>query len=105
MNVHLSGHHVEVTPTLRDYLSEKLVRVKRHFPQAIDIHATFSVEKGQHKAALRLHSKGHDFQAEDIENDLYTAIDLVADKLDRQVTKFNSKNKEHHSDLKRQDVA
>ena len=54
------------------------------------------------KAALRLHVKGHDFQAEDIENDLYAAIDLVVDKLDKQVLKYKNKNQEHHSDLKRQ---
>ena len=102
MNVQLSGHHVEVTPAIRDYLTEKLSRVRRHFDQVIDIHATFSVERSFQKAALRLHVKGHDFQAEDIENDLYAAIDLVVDKLDKQVLKYKNKNQEHHSDLKRQ---
>ena len=43
MNVQLSGHHVEVTPALRDYLTEKLTRVTRHFPQAIEVQATLSV--------------------------------------------------------------
>lgn len=103
MNVQLSGHHVEVTPAIRNYLTDKLSRVKRHFDQAIEVHATFSVERSFQKAALRLHSKGHDFHAEDVENDLYAAIDLVVDKLDKQVTKFKTKNQEHRSDVKRQE--
>jgi putative sigma-54 modulation protein len=102
MNVQLSGHHVEVTPAIRDYLTEKLSRVKRHFDQAIEVHAVFSVERSFQKAALRLHAKGHDFQAEDVENDLYAAIDLVVDKLDKQVVKYKNKNQEHHSAVKRQ---
>ena len=105
MNVQLSGHHVEVTPALRDYPTEKRTRVKRHFPQAIEAQATLSVEKDEHKASLHLHSKGHDFHAEDVEKDLYAAIDLVTDKLDKQVRRFNDKNKTHHSDVKRQEVA
>lgn len=102
MNVQLSGHHVEVTPAIREYLTEKLARVRHHFDQAIDVHATFSVERSFQKAALRLHAKGHDFHAEDVEKDLYAAIDLVVDKLDKQVLKFKTKNQEHYSDLKRQ---
>lgn len=101
MNVQISGHHVEVTPAIRDYLEEKLIRVRRHFEQAIDVQVTFSVERHVQKASVRLHSKGHDFHAEDVENDLYAAIDLVMDKLDKQVIKYKSKNQEHHSDLKR----
>ena len=102
MNVQLSGHHVEVTPALRDYLTEKLTRVKRHFPQAIEVQATLSVEKDEHKASLHLHSKGHDFHAEDVEKDLYAAIDLVTDKLDKQVVKHKKKlNDVSHDTVKR----
>lgn len=101
MNVQLSGHHIEITPAIRAYLTDKLSRVKRHFEQAIEVHATFSLDSNLKKASLRLHSKGHDFQAEDVEHDLYKAIDLVVDKLDKQVTKHKTKNQEHHSSVKR----
>lgn len=104
MNVHVSGHHVDVTPAIREYLDDKLSRVKRHFDHIIDIHATFSVERNNQKAALRLHAKGHDFQAEDVESDMYAAIDLVVDKLDKQVLKYKTKNQEHHSSVKRDEI-
>ena len=105
MNVQLSGHHVEVTPAISAYITDKLSRVKRHFDQAIEVHATFSTDKNLQKASLRLHSKGHDFQAEHVEVDLYAAIDLVVDKLDRQVTKHKTKMQEHHSPVKRDNAA
>lgn len=101
MNVQLSGHHIEITPAIRAYLISKLSRVKNHFEQAIEVHATFSLDNSLKKAALRLHSKGHDFQAEDIDYDLYKAIDSVVDKLDKQVIKYKTKNQEHYSSIKR----
>lgn len=91
MNVQLTGHHVEVTPAIREHLVEKLARVKHHFDHTVEVKAIFSVEKHIQKASLILRSNGQDFHAEDAQEDLYTAIDFAVDKLDKQVLKQKNK--------------
>ena len=85
MNLTISGHHLEVTPAIRDYVSEKLDRVKRHFDHVINLTVIMQVEKLVHKVEATLHVKGHDFNAHSEDGNMYAAIDLLADKLDRQI--------------------
>ena len=98
MNLNITGHHIEVTPAIREYVKGKLDRVLRHFDQVITSHVVLSVEKLQQKAEVTLHVKGKDIYADAIDNDLYAAIDLVADKLDRQVVKHKEKVSSHTRD-------
>ena len=91
MNLNLSGHHLEITPALRSYVEGKLARVKRHFDHVIDAHVVLSVDKLQQKAEVTLHVRGRDIHCASEEQDLYAAIDLVTDKLDRQVLKYKAK--------------
>jgi len=91
MNLNLSGHHLEITPALRSYVEEKLARVTRHFDHVIDAHVVLSVDKLRQKAEVTLHVRGKDIHCASEEQDLYAAIDLVTDKLDRQVLKYKSK--------------
>jgi putative sigma-54 modulation protein len=91
MNLNVSGHHVEVTPALRTYVQSKLERVTRHFDQVIDAHVILTVEKLVQKAEVTLHVSGKDLHCESEEDDLYAAIDLLADKLDRQVLRYKDK--------------
>ena len=91
MNLNVSGHHLEITPAIRTYVSEKLGRVTRHFDQVIDVHVILSVDKLRQKAECTLHVPGKDLHCESEESDLYAAIDLMVDKLDRQVLKYKSK--------------
>jgi putative sigma-54 modulation protein len=104
MNLTISGHHLEVTPAIRDYLSAKLERVKRHFDQVINVSVIMQVEKLVHKVEATLHVKGHDFHARSQDADMYAAIDLLADKLDRQVVRHKEKTSNLHQGggLKRQ---
>ena len=104
MNLNITGHHIEVTPAIREYVTGKLDRVLRHFDQVTSSHVILSVEKLQQKAEVTLHVKGKDIFADAIDNDLYAAIDLVADKLDRQVVKHKEKVSSHNHDNKRQQV-
>jgi putative sigma-54 modulation protein len=104
MNLNITGHHIEVTPAIREYVTGKLDRVLRHFDQVTSSHVILSVEKLQQKAEVTLHVKGKDIFADAIDNDLYAAIDLVADKLDRQVVKYKEKVSSHNHDNKRQQV-
>ncbi|MGE5640916.1 MAG: ribosome hibernation-promoting factor, HPF/YfiA family [Clostridia bacterium] len=103
MNLNVSGHHVEVTPAIRTYVRSKLERVTRHFEHVIDAHVILSVEKLRQKAEVTLHVPGKDLFCECEEQDLYAAIDLLADKLDRQVLRYKDKLQDKPADaLKRQ---
>jgi len=96
MNLSLTGHHLEVTPALRDYVQSKLERITNHFDHVIDVKVTLTVEKLAQKAEATIHVPGNDLHAECSNEDMYSAIDLLADKLDRRVLKFKEKISDHH---------
>ncbi len=98
MNLKITGHHVEVTPALDEYVRGKLDRVIRHFDHVTSVHAILSVAKLSQKAEVTLHVRGKDIVAEAEDADLYAAIDAVADKLDRQVVKHKEKTNNHNHD-------
>ena len=91
MNLNVSGHHIEVTPAIRTYVQSKLERVSRPFDRVIDAHVILTVDKLRQKAEVTLHVSGKDLHCECEEADLYAAIDLLADKLDRQVLRYKDK--------------
>lgn len=96
MNLQISGHHIEVTPALREYVETKLDPVIRHFDQVTGVNVVLSVEKLKQKAEVTLHVPGKDMHAEESGDDLYAAIDVLFDKLDRQVQKYKQKVQDHH---------
>jgi putative sigma-54 modulation protein len=87
MNLTLTGHQLEVTPAIRTYVVGKLERIMRHFDHVIDVAVVLSVDKLRHKAEANVHVRGKDLHAEAIEEDMYAAIDVLVDKLDRMVLK------------------
>lgn len=97
MQVSLSGHHVEITDSLRNYVNEKIERLDRHFDQALDIHVVLTVEKLRHKAEATMHVSGGNLYADDEQEDMYAAIDGLVNKLDRQGKKHKEKLKNHRS--------
>jgi len=96
MQINLSGHHVDITPSLRDYVTSKLERLKRHFDHVTDIHVVLGVEKLRHKAEATMHISGGDIFADSVEENMYAAIDGLVDKLDRQLKKHKEKITDHH---------
>ena len=98
MNLSLTGHHLTITPAIRDYVVAKLDRVVRHFDHVIDVNVVMTVDKLQQKVEANLHTRGKDIHAEAIDADLYAAIDALADKLDRQVLKHKEKREEYRHD-------
>jgi len=101
MNLTISGHHLEVTPALREYVLNKLDRVTRHFDQVVDINVLLTVEKKKEKerrqrAEVTLRVKGRDIFVEHASEDLYAAIDQLMDKLDRQVVRHKDRLQDHH---------
>lgn len=95
MQVSLSGHHVDITESMRNYVNEKVSKLDRHFDQALDIHIVLTVEKLRHKAEATLHVSGSNLHADDVREDMYAAIDGLVDKLDRQGKKHKEKLKSH----------
>jgi putative sigma-54 modulation protein len=98
MNLQLTGHHVDITPALRGYVRDKLERVTRHFDHVIDVNVVLTVDKLQQKVEATVHVRGKDLHASSIEPDMYAAIDMLADKLDRQIVKHKEKLTGHRVD-------
>ena len=95
MNLHLSGHHVDVTPAIRDYVTSKFTRITRHFDHVIDVNVILSVEKLKQKIEANVHLSGKQIFVECDDADMYAAIDALVDKLDRQIIKHKEKSFEH----------
>ena len=101
MNLTISGHHLEVTPAIREYVQSKLERVKRHFDQVIDIAVILTVDnltekEKRQKAEINMRLSGKTVYVESLSHDLYAAIDTLVDKLDRQVVKHKNKIQDHN---------
>ena len=96
MQINLTGHHMDITPSLREYVETKFERVERHFDNMTNIHVILSVEKGRHKAEATIHVSKGNIYAESEHEDMYAAIDTLLDKLDRQVKKHKEKLTDHH---------
>ena len=96
MQVNLTGHHVEITESMREYVTTKLARIERHFDHVIDVHCILTVEKLRHKAEAKINVNGSTLFADSIEDNMYAAIDILIDKLDRQIKKHKEKLKAHH---------
>jgi putative sigma-54 modulation protein len=110
MNLTISGHHLDVSPALRDYVLTKLDRVTRHFDQVVDISVLLSVEKQKEKekrqrAEVTVRVKGRDIFVGNSHEDLYAAIDQLMDMLDRQVCRYKDRvQNHHHASHKRTDL-
>ncbi len=95
MNLTVSGHHVDVTPAIRQHVEEKLAPIERHGDNITRIDVTLVVERHLHRAEAQLHVAGADLFASSESDDMYAAIDSLADKLDRQVIKHKEKHRGH----------
>ncbi len=97
MQLNVSGHHVEVTESLRGYVTTKIERLERHFDIVSDVHCILTVEKLRHKAEAKVNVNGDTIYADATEEDMYAAIDGLVDKLDRRVRKLKEKLADHHA--------
>ena len=96
MRIETHGQQIEVTPALRDYVESKLQRLARHFEQPFDVRTQLSLDKPDHKAEANVLIAGRTLHADAAAENMYAAIDLLADKLDRLVLKQKEKMKDHH---------
>ncbi|MEH6387030.1 MULTISPECIES: ribosome hibernation-promoting factor, HPF/YfiA family [Pseudomonas] len=92
MQLNISGHQLELTDGLRDYVTEKMARIERHFDKITNVQVILEVEKLRQKAEAILHVSGGEVVANAEHTDMYAAIDMLIDKLDRQLIKYKEKN-------------
>ena len=92
MNLNLTGHHLEITPAIREHVLGKISKVKRHFDNVIDVNVILSVEKLKQKAEASVHISGKTIFVECDDENLYAAIDSLIEKLDRQILKHKEKH-------------
>ena len=96
MQINLSGHHVDISPALRDYVTSKLSKLERHFDHVTNAHVVLTVEKLLQKAEASIHVSGGQLFADAVEEDMYAAIDALVGKLDRQIRRHKEKLTDHH---------
>lgn len=99
MNIQITGHHVEITAAIRDYVNGKLERITRHFDHVIDINVILSVDKLRQKVEATVHVRGKDIFAESEDTNMYAAIDSLVDKLDRSVIRHKEKQQDRRSTI------
>lgn len=96
MQLNITGHHVDVSPALRAYVTEKMQRLTRHFDHVISIDVILNVEKLDQIAEASVNAAGRTLFATDTAPDMYAAVDGLIDKLDRQVRRLKQKLRDHH---------
>jgi len=97
MQLNVTGHHVDITTSLKVYVEKKLDRIVRHSDHVIDVHCVLTVEKLRHKAEATVLLNGGTVHADATDANMYAAIDSLADKLDRRVKKHKEKLSDHHA--------
>ncbi len=96
MQINITGHHLEVTPALRAYVTEKMQKLARHFDQVNSINVILNVEKLSQQAEATVKAGGRTLFATESAADMYASIDGLADKLDRQVRRYKDRITSHH---------
>jgi putative sigma-54 modulation protein len=97
MQLSVSGHHVEVTESMKTYVGSRFDKIGRHFDLVSDVDCILTVEKLRHKAEATVQVNGSKIYAEAIDEDMYVAIDALVDKLERRVRKYKEKLVDHHA--------
>lgn len=97
MQLSVTGHHIDITDSLKNYVSSKIEKIERHFDLVSDVHCILKVEKLRHTAEATVLVNGGRIYADSTGDDMYAAIDSLVDKLDRRVRKHKEKMVDHHA--------
>ena len=93
MQLNISGHHLDITDPIKEYVTTKLSKLERHHDRITSTNVILSVDKLSQKAEATVHVSGGEFFADSEQDDLYAAIDMLTDKLDRQLIKHKEKTR------------
>jgi putative sigma-54 modulation protein len=97
MQINITGHHIELTPALRAYATEKLQRISRHFDHVISVDVILKVENHHKQAEAKVMAAGKSLFAQESGSDMYAAIDGLIDKLDKQVRRYKDRLRGNHA--------
>jgi len=97
MQLNLSGHHLDITSSIRQHTSDKLTKIKHHFDNIMNVNMTLEVQKDLQKAEATIHISGADLFAKAESNDMYASIDQLINKLDSQIIKHKEKLHNHRA--------
>ncbi len=95
MQINITGHHIDITDSLREYVNTKMDKLTRHFDHVTNVHVILTVEKQEQKADATVRVSGADLFAQHVSEDMYSSIDGLIDKLDRQIIKHKEKISDH----------
>lgn len=96
MQLSISGQHMDITDALRGHVADKVKKITRHFDHVTRTHVVLRPEKSRHKAEATVNIRGATMHAAATADDMYAAIDSMAEKLDRQMLKHKEKRADHH---------
>lgn len=91
MQLTITGHHVDVSPALHAYVTEKMQKLVRHFDQVMSVDVILKVDKLDQIAEATVNAGGRVLFANDNAPDMYAAIDGLTDKMDRQVRRLKDR--------------
>src|SRR5690625_6187547 len=105
INIRITGRSVEVPPEIRSYVESKIGNISRFFDSVVDAQVILSDKRVEHIAEATLRLPGKDIHSQATAESMLAAIDLLADKLERQVVKHKGKQQNHgHESHKRMEV-
>ncbi len=105
MNIIINGRHLDITPAIRSYSEDKIKKFDKYIPNINEAIVTLSVEKYRHKAEVLLRVNGVMLQAESVTEEIYSSIDEVAEKMERQVKKHKEKITSRRKDSRQEPAA
>ncbi|MDC1447813.1 ribosome-associated translation inhibitor RaiA [Candidatus Thioglobus sp.] len=97
MQLNLSGHHLDITSSIRQHTSDKLTKIKHHFDSVMNVNMILEVQKDLQKAEATIHVSGADLFAKAQSDDMYVSIDQLINKLDSQIIKHKEKLHNHRA--------
>ena len=97
MQLNLSGHHLDITSSIRQHTSDKLTKIKHHFDNVMNVNMILEVQKDLQKAEATIHVSGADLFAKAQSDDMYVSIDQLINKLDSQIIKHKEKLHNHRA--------
>ena len=95
MQLHISGHHLDITSAIKDHKNEKLSKIKHHFDNVMNVNMILEVQKDVQKAEATIHLSGADLFAKAQSSDMYVSIDQLINKLEAQIIKHKEKLHNH----------
>ena len=91
MKITVSGKNIEVTSGLKNAVERKLAKLEKYFNPDVEAQATLSVQKNRQIIEITIPFNGVILRGEEANDDMYASIDLVMDKLERQIRKQKTK--------------